>query len=332
MTDYSASKKSWKKREIQGNWKSLLAIFITIVLLFAIFNGLIKAFSLKKYLGESRWDGKSSFATILVTSPPSVFIYQKDPQRIAILQLSENYYFETGKRSEPLKKLSEIVVESSGEELVRIMSINFGAKINSFVTFSERIDVSSENTEKLFKSFASPLALVKIFGTRLDGKVENTNITRIDLFRLWWQLKSLGVERMKIVNISSLGEEIIIGDSKKVLGVDDASLHIKISEYLENRKLLEDELKVEVVNASGNAASAELAVDFVRSLGLEIVNFESSEEKLEETRILTSSKNSYPALYLASLFECDIFGSTTEGEIEQIKIILGKDFADRYFR
>lgn len=332
MTDYPAvrrsTKPSWKKAEVRRKWQGLFAAFIAIVLFLALINLVLKTFSLKKYIGQSKWDSRASFVSLLSTVPPSIFVYQPDRERMAILALPSDTLLETGKSDEPLKKLANIYKDNLPQEVVNIMSVNFGADIANFVDLSEEIKLDEEASKKLFKKFASistPLAIIT--GT-YDSKVKGTNLTRIDAIRLWWRIKGLSIDKVKLVDLGSLTEEVVISENTKVLGVDDTAFNLAIAEYLESQKLAGEDQKVEIENASGYVQAGNLAFDFVSNVGINVKKMNQTSKQADKTIIITSEKNDVSG-YLARLFNCDIVGSSGEGEI---RIILGRDFASRYYR
>lgn len=335
MTNYPA----WKKRDFREKWRNFLAVFITIVLFFAILNGLVKTFSLKKYLGQIKWDGRSSFVAGLGTWPPSVLVYRKDSPKIAILKLSRDSYFATGKTSEPLVRLGDVVNNKLSDDFTRILSIAFGTRVENYIFFEDQIFVTEESIQNLFKNFSSIRTPFEILGQGLDGNIEETNITRIDQIRLWWQLKGLSIEKLEINDLSGLAEEIVFANDQKVLGADEASLHLRITKYLENSKFLEKNYKVGIHNASGFPAAGELAAEFATSVGLNVVKVETTSGSEDKTRIVTDNREDFAAGYLANIFNCDIVGSpfgvsgeSIEAGSDEIVVIIGRDFASEYFR
>src|SRR3989344_5964453 len=240
MTHYS----SWKKREVQRKWQSILGIFITFILLFAIINGFLKTVSIGKFLGKSKWDGKGSFVLSLKTNPQSVFIFQKDPKRLVFLTISPDIYLENNGSKTPLVKLSQI---DSAEESAKLLSNSFGAKIDQFVTFQKDQVLDKAGARGIFKQFASITFPFNIISG--IANIKSTNVTRVDWFRLWWQIKGLSVDKLEIVDISPKTEDIVTSSNQKILGADSASWHRVISEYLENQELSREDFKIEITNS-----------------------------------------------------------------------------------
>jgi len=320
---------SWKRHTLRRDGKNILAVFILIVLVFAITNGISKSFSLKKYFSKSEWDSKSPFVSIFSTSPPSIFIFNKDPKKLAVFKLDENAYFDTG-GEDRLKRTAQIFQDEDGDKITRITSLNLGIDIEKYVTMKEEVPAEIESMKNLFKNFASITAPFKIIGGLYDREIENTNITRIDLLKLWWQLKGVSANKLEIVELIPYHEEIITRDNKKVLGVEDESIRLKMSQYLENRYLDQKKANVEIINGSKVPNALQLAADFASSAGFSVTQAEQSPQISEKTQIVAYDKNSYNASYLASIFDCDIV-SESNGQGADLTVVIGRDFASNYF-
>lgn len=321
---------SWKKHALRRDGKNILAVFILIVLVFAITNGIAKSFSLKKYFSKSEWDSKSPFVSIFSTSPPSIFIFNKDSKRLAFFKLDENAYFATGGKDR-LKRTAQIFLDEDGDKITRVTSLNLGIDVEKYVTMKEKVPAEMESIKNLFTNFASFTAPIKIIGGLYDKKIEDTNITRIDLLKLWWQLKGVSVDKLELVELAGYREEIITDDNTKVLGVEEESIRLLMSKYLENRYLEQEKVNVEIVNGSKIPDALQLAADFAASSGFNVTGVEQSSELSEVTRIITRDKNSYSVSYLASIFDCDIVFQPDEAGESDIIVVIGRDFASNYF-
>jgi len=327
MTNYPA----WKKRQVQAKGRSLLALFITLTLILALFNGLIKSFSLGKYFGKSRWDSKSSFVTALSTTPISLVIVQKDPKRIIFLTLDEETYLTTGDPNEPIVKVSSIVDKDKGAQLSKILTFAFRANIENFVTFNKEQKIDKEKAKKWFKDYASITTPFSILTGNLNREVKNTNITRIDLLKLWWQVKGFSINNLDLVDLRQFREEMLSWNNQKVLGVDDVVLKQLIAKYLENLKVREENFKIKISNSSEIAGAGRLAADFVSSVGGNVVEINTSPGTLDKTFLETKDKSSYTARYLANIFNCGINGAPGKGEGADITLVIGQDFILKYF-
>lgn len=324
------SQPGWKKQQIKKKWQSLLSIVITVFLLFAIVNGLARGFSLKNQIGESRWDGKSALAIAANSTNPSLFIFQPDPEKIAVLTLDGETFYETGDFDNPLVKLSD-KIDKSADQLTKSLIHTYGVKIDNYITFSEKVTVDEKFARSLFVNFASIATPFKLLTIGWTEEIADTNITRIDAFKLWWQVKSLGAEELILADLSSSKESIINADGQKVLGADTATLNREISSYLENLDVVSDNVNIKIVNGSGLASAGRLAASFVESVGGNVIDLTNQDSRLSKTQIITTDKNLYTTRYLANIFECDIKEAPKISDEGEITVTLGSDFVSTYF-
>ncbi len=336
MIIYSAAlvqkRQGWRKRQIRSQFRNLLAILITTLLVLAVFNGLVKSFSVRKFLGNSNWDNRASVAVALNTKPTSVLVVQNDPKRLTFLVLGDEAYVETGKIKTPLEKLGFFTEAADGRELTKVLSLTFRANIANYLFFDRDYIANKENAGKIFKNLAS---LTTPFLILTEGKgpdIKDTDITRIDMFRLWWQLKDLSTDKLELVDLSGFGEEIT-ADSQKLLGFDEEALLREISKYLDNVQIAKEGSKIKIKNVSGRQAAGYLAADFIASTGGNVVDIELVTQDTGTSTILTNDKNSYTASYLAKVFKCDIKSPvpTEAANSGEIVVVIGRDFIQRFF-
>lgn len=315
---------TWKQFNASQKWRNYAAIFIAVILIFATMNGFLKSVSIRNFLSDLRRDSNSSFVAMLSTSPPSVFIYQSDPKRIVFLSIPDEMHLFTGRFKEPLVKLGNLVNSKDGKEMARVATINFGTGIGKYVIFNDALRIDQLLAEKLFKNFASITTPITVLG---GNKSLYTNITLGEQIGLWWQIKGLSVDQVSFVDLSAYSEEIVLGSNQRVLGVDEVSLKRAVKEYLENQKVIEAGLNIEIENASGVNLAGGLAGDLISSVGFDVADIRSANSVNARTLVLAGEQNSYEAKLLASILDCDILGAEKEG----ITVVVGQDFARRYF-
>ncbi len=332
MTRYTVH----KKHESGNKTKTVFAVLIIVVLVFTILAGLVKSISLPNTALEPKlkWDSKSSFVVALDTTPPSVFVYQREPKRIIFLALDPKMYFVTGNPKTPIAQIGGTVSGENGFEIAKVMSLSFGAPITNYITFNRQENLDNKTAQKMFKDFAS-LATPFVVMTRGNpGFVKNTNITRYDAFRLWWQIKGLSVESADVIDLSHLSEEVVIGNGHKVLGADTISLNRKIRDFLENINIEKEGQNISILNESGNQYAATVASDFVKAVGGNVVSEKKGDKTSDKSQIITEKKSAYTPSYLAKMFGCDITEAQNNGSggDNGITIVLGRDFANKYFK
>ena len=315
MTDYR------RKREPSSKISGYFGLAIVVVLVFVALSGVFKS-SQKDDRETVSWDGRSAFYAVLNSDPVSFFIYNPTVKKITLLKLDDNLYVPTGEDGNPIEKLSDITDESDGEGLTKTASGITRTAVLNYVMFDEPTTVDEKNLEKKFKQFASLTTPLKmIFGS---GPVEDTNLALKDWYRLWWQVKSLSVNDISLVDASTNAEDIVLPKGDSVLGVDEVALHRLMGQYLEVHSVLEEGSQIEIVNSSGIYDWGQMAADFVGASGGRVSVINESDLVNERTTIQVHSEN-YTSSYLAKLFDCDIT-SVSSLEENQIRIVLGKDF------
>lgn len=329
MTDYPHGRRnSWKKQEVARKWHSILGVFVTVVLIFAVINGVAKTLSIGKFFGSWSWDGKAAFSSVVSTKPLSILIYNPTHEEITLVKLSEDLYYETGLKEEPLAKIGNISSGADGSDLVKMASRITRSPITSFVVLAQAGEANSESLERYFKSFASLSTPLAIILSKPSG-IANTDITRVDMIRLWWQIKSLGINNLKFVNATSYQEEIVSAGGHKILGVDDVSVHRMMSKYLQNWTIMEERMAISIDDFSKELENGLLARDFILSVGGQVTDVNYLKEGNIAETFIAVSEDSYTASYLAKIFECDIKAvpDLAEGEI---KVIIGRDFGQKF--
>lgn len=311
------AKIGWQDYQVKKSWRNLVSVFITITLVFAVINGLLKSFSIKTKIADSKWNGKDPLVLAIKSANASVFVYQPETKQVIIFTNS------------PISSISKNV-DSDALNFSAAISRTFGVKIDNYIYLKDKSNVDeilSRNLFEDFKSFATPFELATV-GWGAD--IEKTNITRIDALRLWWQLKDISVNKLKLAD---LGDKNQLSDSgeAKVLGADVLSINREIAKYVQNFSIIADDVKVQIKNSSGKLEAANLAYSFVASYGVKVVDVENSRDISASTTIL-SGGNSYTASYLAKTFNCDIKDALEEQNSNQIILILGQDFAKEYFK
>ena len=316
---------SWRLHQAKENRKSLFSVFLTVVLVFAIVSGLSKGFSVSSKIKSGRWDGVNSLAIAVGGPRPAVFIYQPDSKKIAVLSVSGEVLYETGNNSKPLAKISE----AGSQKTAEVLSKTFGTKIDNYIDINYTLD--EDKSKEMFKNFASLATPVAILTRGKDDEIQNTNITRWDSLRLWWELKGLGVKDVHFTDLALLVEEILDTSGQKVLGADTLSLNRQIEQYLQNSKLRNENINITIKNGTGVPGAARLAASFATSVGAKVVDVKAANTVNDKTSIV-ANEGSFTASYLAKMFNCDINVAQNDTGIGEITIDLGQDFAGYWFK
>lgn len=326
MTDYPTRSSAWRRKQTQTKLANLAGIFITVILLLALANGFLRSFSLGKYLGNSSWDGKSSLGIAVNWRPGAILIFQPEPKRLVLAKFGEDLYFATGDPHNPVQDLASLFGADDSGRLIQVLSSVARIPVKNYLLFRQETSADKENLQEFFKKFASGLTPLTLLTGSWERDIKDTNLTRRDLISLWWQVKTLSVDDLSLVDFGA-SEKLVLADNRTVLGVDSVSLQRAIGQYLENRKLVDERIGVSVQNASGLAGAGRLAADFVASVGGNVKRLETVAGPVAKSQIVTNN-TSYTAQYLAKIFECGI--KTVPGADGEITVVVGADFAQGY--
>ncbi len=308
-----AGNPAYKKSENKRRWRAKIAIFIIVFLVAVSLKGFLKADISGKISERSKWDNVSSFTVGMGNSASSLFIFQKDPKRAIVLSVGKN----SG-------------VSESGGVMLKKMSLAFGAPVENYLNFKNDTSFYIDNISKTYSKFTSWTTPIKIMTTGWGGNDLSTNISRIDALRLWWQLKGIGVNSLISTDLSAIGESSKSLENKKVLSLNTQEYNRSIIKYIENLKIVNEDYQINMVNASGEFAVSRLANSFITSLGGRVTSI-TGDSNLIQKCILMTDRKSYTANNLAKIFDCDIKDASQSADSGQITIILGNEFARRYF-
>lgn len=335
MTDYPANKKSskkpvWAKMEAARKWRAMLAIFICLFLGFFIINGILRAFSLKKYVSAGKWNGGTPYVAAISTSSPAVLVFNRDLAQIVVLKVPGELNVPTGEGGSPLLKVKDINAKN-GEEMTKVLTKVLGLDIQNYAVLKESREIDQGGVEKAYGDFVSFSTLARIVTVGSVWGVESTNITRIDLLRLWWQVKSSGIKSPKIIDLGQFTDDVVAGRGVKIESLDRELFHLSVNKYFAVRNLADQNIKLVIRNSSGAVGVGQLAGEMVASVGFNVIHVNSGEPNITKCNIQATSKNSQAVSYLANVFKCDIVAPLPDAQMNLIILDLGSDFAKRLF-
>lgn len=154
----------------------------------------------------------------------------------------------------------------------------------------------------------APKDLTNFFGD-LNDKDIKTNLTTIDVARIFLLSKSIKEEDIKTYKISSLS---------------DLSSDKIISEIFSDPKIVSEDLRIEVVNATGVYGVGNEVARLLTNLGANVIFVKTANEINDVSNIYYANSKKYTLLRFEKLLG---FPSLkTEGKsISDIQIVIGKD-------
>lgn len=316
-----------KRKKAQNKLRGILAVLITAALITIIALGLFNGLKIKGSFRSSVWDGKSPLA-IAVGGSSSLIVYQNDPKSLALLKIPEDVNFATGDAEKPIMSVSE-ELSGTGDGGKRFLTSYFGVSIPAFIKLKDRSEIDAEGSRTLFKEFAFLTTPIYIFLNGLDKQIADTNLSRWDLLKLWWQTKGIEASKFEYHDLGDYEIEIIGPKDTRLKGLDRDLARKLLSSYLEDSRLIGKNIEVVIVNASGENGLGFLASDIATIAGFDVASVEGAENILPETQITLESKST-EAGYLAKLFNCDIFWRQNDGDHPKIGLVIGQDFAKTF--
>lgn len=312
MTDYRISAKSSKSsvKRNKSKWQGILAIFIVIFLVLALLSGSIKSLFAKGNARSASWDNLSSFVLGLRDNQNSLFIFQKDPKRAVFVK--------TGFLGKGL----------GADQYFKEASVVFGTEVKNYINVG---NLSETEIKKKFDNFISLTTPLKILTTGWVSDSMNTNVSRIDALALWWQLKSIRSKDLQFVNLTSFKTLEKGKSDDKVLGTTSDFLNREISKYLENTKIIQEDIELKIVNSSDDGRTSYLAESFISAVGGRVSSISGDTTERSKCNIKTNVKSSYTVGYLAKVFICDINDASQLDDKPSVTLYLGNDFPARYF-
>lgn len=328
MTDFKSHLNSRRRRKAAGKWQSILAVIVTFILISVIVLGFLRGIKLKGGFAKSIWDGSSPIAIALNTEPVSVLVFQKEPKKIAFLRVPPDISYATGDATDPVKSVNDTLKDYEGSEN-EFLTKYFGVKVGGYVKFSHQIKLDESQAQQIFKDFAFLTTPVSIILNGINSNIVETNLSRVDMLRLWWKVKGISIDDLDYLDLDKYAIEIIGSDGGKFKGLDRDVLRKSLSGYFEDSRVVGAHMEVEIVNASGESGMGMLASDIAEMAGYDITKVASQDSILDKTKIVVS-ENKGDANNLAKLFNCDIYRLQNEADTPKTTLFLGRDFAETY--
>lgn len=291
---------------------------------------------------QYRWDNKSSINLVVKSDSVSVLNYDPGEERVTILKIPDNTYMELPKGFGSWKigsifELGEAESPPVGAELLKqSLSKLLGLPVEGFLIYEQKegeTAISIENEVEAFRK--NPLS---IFSFVHNAK---SDLTPLELYKLSFALRSVRSDKITTLDLyqTDITESKLLGDSSRVLGVNNVKLDLFIREKLADSNIFKEGLSVGVFNATSHPGLAQDASRIVANLGGNVIFATNTEESLDKT-IVISSEESVTAKRLSEVFAYHCLKSkcqTTDQKVlnsrAPINIVIGEDYyKDRFER
>lgn len=299
-------RKSKSKKKPPRSRKFLLLILF-LILLFACF----KTWQMAR---ESKWDGKTRFNFALVGEEVSLATFSPPEEELVFLNLPKGMQIEVthgyGKyRVEAITGLEK--QEKRPGLLAESLQENLGVPIGGWI-------YTTDNKEELSNEI----------GKQILGRGE-TNLSKWDLVRLWWQVRKLRYARVKTLDLGKIRllVDLTLPDRSKVWEIDKTSFDRWVQRLVFEPEMQEEHLGIEILNGTSHPGLAEKAARLLANIGGEVVWAGNSEIKYQRSNIKSQKeqKNSYTVQRIMKIFNAEWEEKNNE-ERGEITLILGEDY------
>jgi len=300
MTDYSGHARGVKRKVGAVGGTTVVIFLIGVILSLVAVRGIVGN---KKNadVRVNRWDGVSSFVLAIDGSKDYLAILQKDPKRVVLFALGDAF-----------------AGGANPEEMIKSISEESGVLVGNYLVSSGGDDVLAS-----FGNFTSYLTPIKIALGGWDNV--NNNIARTDAIALWWQAKNIRVNDVLQIDIQ---KQATPDKDQSVLGVNTADVNRVITPYVENLAILNDDLEINIVNATEDPIAPTLMKKFITSVGGRVTTVSGTVDFVEKCYLV--GKDSYIREYLAKTFDCDIKDQVFGEPDDILNIVIGQDFVTNH--
>lgn len=281
----------WQKEQKQRR-VSKRKLVIGQVLVFAII--ILVAGSIAGFYGvlkKSIWDGETQITLAVASRPVSVVSFSPLGPSLVFLTFPPDAYVEVvhgygNYLVESIYPLGELEGKGRGGDLLaRSLQENLGVPLDGYLT-----------TDNL-----------KEIKALLESK---TNLSRWDLWRLWWEARNVREDRVKLVKLDK--------------PLDPERLERIIGQYFVDEKIRREALAIAVLNATGQPGLATKEARIIKNLGGRIVGLGDIENEKCQIASLQKYKNSHTVKRLVKIFGCPWSGENLFGQRADLVLILGE--------
>lgn len=305
------NKKTKTNKKVVGYWLSVTFLLLIGVLVFKVFI----------MFKNSVWDGNNRVN--FVVSDQGVNLVSFDPQAGDLISLTipsktqiEVIHGYGKYRIEAISTLEEI--EKRQDLLVGSLQQNFAVPIDGWIRLGDSGQGLADSKEKILGVLEK-----QVFGR---GK---TNFTDWDLVRLWWKIRQLRFDKTNFVNLNQINvlTPQALPDQTQVWEVDKNLLDSYLSKAFIDAKIRQENLTVEVLNATTRLGLGEQGARLISNLGGEVISVGNAEMQSGKCEVQSNKdkKDNYTVKRIAKVFNCGWQEKKEEGRAD-ITLILTEDY------
>ena len=323
----------WKKEQKKRKERKRLFVIRCILLVISIILLIGIGRQVYRSLRKSLWDGENRINFVLVSQPILVVSLAPSEKIINIFSIPDQALIEVIHgygyyRVKSIFALGEIEGRG-GELLVGSLREYLGVLIDAYALNHE---LRITNYESRIKKFLKECII-----SLLKGEGE-TNLTKWDLARLWWQINKVRPNKITLVDLgqTSASREVVLPDGTKAIEINSERIDRLVNQLFKDEKIVQEDLAIAVLNGTTHFGLARKAARLITNIGgqvVEVGNIENLKSQILnlkcEIRSPKRLKNAYTIQKLMRAFDCRWGGEDLADHRAEAILILGEDYWSR---
>lgn len=333
-------KPSGRKSQVSLGIAALVFLVLLMVVgkLLGLIGALGQPFSPDSSAGsikQHQWTEDRTLNLVIKSDRLSILSFNPREKTVTLVKIPDETYlsipFGFGRwPSSSIYDLGQAEKPPVGAVLIKeTISLIFGIPIDGYLILSSNSDSTRAETvlEKLRTAGFSGLGILK---------QSKTDLTPLELMRLWWKIKGVRSDKVKILDLgdSQITEWILLADGRRGLTLDQLKLDQYIQGQFEDNKIRDEGLSVGIFNATEHPGLAEKAARVVSNMGGRVIFTSNYKDNLSSNRVF--GKKSYTINRLSEIFGPACALPCNNGTLEpdfsraDVTVILGEDYFLRY--
>lgn len=314
---------------IKGRLLFLAAIFFLVMLI----GGII--------FKSTIWNGSRRFTIVIDGDPLYLFSIEPVTNTAAIVIIPSNTILDVpfdynGYQAKAIYSLGKMDAKRSGGKLLtKSIENTFGILTEGYIAAKGdrkySLPINPEDIFQLKKKYFSMISLVPTFFMIYTGENIMTNLSFLDLIRLWFSIHNLRSDQISIIipDKNNIVKNEKLPDESEVKILDKDLFDLSLQSNFQDQRVRMQNIAIEIVNATGKQNIANQFGRMLTHLGANVVTKSSSDSIKElKCRIIIFNNHILSSIIISRLldtYKCSVEETKEEG-VADVKIILGEEF------
>ena len=341
----------YSRRSSAKKLRRFLSLVFVILLVLFLLNGVIKGERIGKLLATplssnpkiqqffakaDRFDGQTKINVVIDGDPLLVASFDPNDKTIKILAIPASTYTQVagGYGWYPIGSaygLGELEnPPAGGIILLRTASAFLAAPVDYYIKFKGNFKTDAA-TVKQYKDKLSGIELLPLVFKAPSWLKKNTdtNLTLLELYRLWWQSRSVRFTDNNYLDVKAeILEELLLPDESRGYTPKQDQLDLLATKVFEDSKIQAEGLSIEILNSTGKEGLAGNSQRLLENIGANVVNVGNYETTLEKSILVVNdakTRGSYTVKRLSNALKLTVKEAIFEQATADLTIILGQD-------